>query len=93
MGRYGLVKLEQNAGLMIIGDTGRLVIGKASEASISKRNSNYAPIVPTNLDYAIKVGLADGNEEAWTNEERLAALLRMGCTVDENGFVKFTKTT
>lgn len=89
-GRYGLVKLEGGAGFAIIGNTGRLIIQRALKNSISKRASFYSPIVPENLDYAVKCAMTDGVGSAWTDEERLAALLRMGCTVDDNGFVKWT---
>ena len=43
-----------------------------------------------NIDLAVKSAMCDGNGAAWTDAERIAALLRMGCTVDENGFVKWT---
>ena len=42
------------------------------------------------LDDAIRIGFSDGVGASWTDTERLAALLRMGCTVDDNGFVKWT---
>ena len=38
----------------------------------------------------IKYAITDGIGSAWTDTERIAALLRMGCTVDDNGFVKWT---
>lgn len=44
----------------------------------------------SNLDYVIKSAMCDGKGGAWTDVERIAALLRMGCTVDDNGFVKWT---
>ena len=51
--------------------------------------SSNGPITPPVLDYAIKKAMCDGIGAAWTDTERIAALLRMGCTVDDNGFVKW----
>ena len=88
--RYGLVKFENSAGIMILGDTGRMIIQRASQEDINTHHQNYNPIVPSNLDYAVKCAMSDGKGAEWTDEERINALLRMGCTVDENGFVKWT---
>lgn len=93
LGRYGLVVLEYGGGLQVLGNSGRLIIQMASNQNISGRNNYYNPITSTNLDYAVKCAMTDGKGSAWTDEERLNALLRMGCTVDENGFVKFTATS
>ena len=49
----------------------------------------HHPICPGYLDYSVKAAMCDGKGAAWTDAERLAALLRMGCTVDDNGFVKW----
>lgn len=50
----------------------------------------HFPICPGYLDYSVKSAMCDGKGAAWTDVERIAALLRMGCTVDDNGFVKWT---
>ena len=50
----------------------------------------HSSICPGYLDYSVKAAMCDGKGAAWTDVERLAALLRMGCTVDDNGFVKWT---
>lgn len=89
LGRYGLVCLENGSGFTIIGNTGRLIIKQATKQMISDRNNSFSPITSTNLDYAVKYAMTDGKGSAWTDAERLACLLRMGCTVDENGFVKW----
>ena len=62
----------------------------ANDSQIDGRSTNYNSIVPSKLDYAVKAAMCDGKGAAWTDAERIAALLRMGCTVDENGFVKWT---
>nr|DAR34775.1 MAG TPA: nucleoid-associated protein [Caudoviricetes sp.] len=48
------------------------------------------PITPTNLDKAVKAAMCDGKGAAWTDAERLAALLRLGCTVGDDGIVRWT---
>ena len=58
---------------------------------IGSIGSNYHnAICPGYLDYSVKSSMCDGKGAAWTDAERIAALLRMGCTVDDNGFVKWT---
>ncbi len=57
---------------------------------IIDRRLNYRGITSNTYDYAVKCAMTDGVGTAWTDTERIAALLRMGCTVDENGFVKCT---
>lgn len=42
------------------------------------------------LDNATKAAMCDGKGAAWTDTERQAALARMGCTVGDDGVVKFT---
>lgn len=51
------------------------------------------PITPPNLDYAVKAAMCDGKGAAWTDAERLAALLRLGCTVGDDGIVRWTAQT
>jgi hypothetical protein len=41
-------------GLRMSGTTGAVVISKASDAQIDAKTDNYYPIVPANLDYAVK---------------------------------------
>lgn len=85
---YALYQLNQAYGICTV-DTGRLAISAAMEAELSARTSNYKAIVPRNLDKAIKIALCDGKGPAYTDTERLAGLLRLGCTVDDDGFVKW----
>ena len=61
--------------------TGLVRINKATDDMISKRSNNYCPIVPLNLDYAVKSAMCDGKGAAWTAEEQAAARERMG--IDE----------
>ena len=57
--------------------SGILYITPASETQIDAKTHARRPIVPANLDYAIKKGLAD-NKLEWTEEEKMAALLQLG---------------
>ena len=86
---YELRKLNSGYGLCVL-DGGTEAVSFANDSQIDGRSSNYNPITPTKLDYAVKAAMCDGKGAAWTDAERIAALLRMGCTVDENGFVKWT---
>lgn len=54
-------------------------------------------IANRNFDLAVKKAMCDppgtgkySQPLLWTDVERISALLRMGCTVDDNGFVKWT---
>ena len=60
------------------GTTGLIRIQRATPTVIDERKSNYEPIVPTNLDYAVKVALSDGKGAEWTTEEKASARNRMG---------------
>lgn len=61
-------------------------------ADINNRSANIA-LSPYNLDYALKTAMCDGKGATWTDTERLAALLRLGCTVDDDGIVRWTAQT
>lgn len=67
-----------------------LYASTATNTAINNRWNGSGFIVPNNLDYAVKGAMCDGKGEAWTDAERIAALLRIGCAVDDNGFVKWT---
>lgn len=87
---YGVVKPNPGYGLNIYGSTVKeMGINPILNKGINDRQ-NYRPITGAQLDYAVKVAMCDGKGEIWTDAERIAALLRMGCMVDDNGFVKWT---
>lgn len=56
-----------------------LQISSAVNTDINAKSSNYKPIVPKNLDYAIKVGLTTNNITL-TDEEKASALSWLGVT-------------
>ena len=91
--RLGAVRVNDvsNARKIFINSrTGVLSIGTASSSGIMQRSSSIGVIDPGNLDNAVKISMCDGKANAWTDAERLAALLRMGCTVDDGGAVRWT---
>ena len=92
--RTGLVYIPKGYGLSFEYNTKNLVIDSPTDTLIYNRRTawqayNYALTV-RQIDTAVKSAMCDGKGAAWTDAERLAALLRIGCTVDENGFVKWT---
>lgn len=62
-------------------NTGLIRVAKASNNSLDERTNNYCPIVPVNLDYAVKAAMCDGKGAVWTADEQAAARERMG--IDE----------
>lgn len=88
--RYGLIRISGfQTGLMLF--EGELYLSTAGSDILSSRgtqySANYGGVTSANYDLAVKLAMTDGIGAAWTDAERLAALLRMGCTV-ENGIVK-----
>lgn len=61
--------------------SGLIRINKATDDMISKRSNGYCPIVPNNLDYAVKAAMCDGKGAAWTADEQAAGRERIG--IDE----------
>lgn len=78
---------------MYIEKDGLCYISYATQPEIDSRAAQRKTIVCYNLDYAIKAAMCDGKGAAWTDAERLAALLRLGCTVDDSGVVHWTSQT
>ena len=87
--KSGLVQFREGCGLQLISNY--LLVKAAGETEITNRTGTRSSIcADRTLDYAVKAAMCDGKGTAWTDAERLACLLRMGCTVDEDGFVKWT---
>ena len=76
-GEFGLPKIWNVYGVTA-NDDGYLQMLKADNNNINSRDANYRAIVPTNLDYAVKVALSDGKGAEWTTEEKASARERMG---------------
>lgn len=76
-GGYGLVKLsDANTGLTI-SNSGNLVVSPASNLNIEGKANAYKPIVPSNLDYAVKRGIAY-NSLTLTDAEKASACSLVG---------------
>ena len=84
-GLIGIAKTDWSS--LYTDANGNLRVIGAGVTQISNRS--VYPIMPKYIDYAVKSAMCDGKGDAWTDAERIAALLRMGCTVDDNGFVKW----
>ncbi len=74
--KAGVVKLKATEGIWLNGD--KLTINQATKENIDDK-INKRPIVPANLDYAIRVGLTT-NTEILTEEEKTAAQSWLGVT-------------
>ena len=77
-GSLGVVKPDVNYGTFVNGSTGIITTSRATESDITSRSQQYRPIVPNNLDYAVKAAMCDGKGAAWTADEQKAARERMG---------------
>lgn len=77
----GLISIDlysNNGGLYRANEaTGLIRIANAENASIDKRENSFCPIVPENLDYAVKAAMCDGKGATWTADEQAAARERM----------------
>lgn len=81
---YGLNKFDGNYGINIgsYGE-GNPYIKKAANWEIDLRNIDsygldFQPVVPTNLDYAVKAALTDGKGVAYTEAQKKNACERLG---------------
>ena len=73
-GNYGLIATNQNS------IPGGVTLARATNAEIDSKNQKFKPIVPANLDYAIKVGMTT-NTQVWTEEDRAKARELLGLTI------------
>jgi len=77
-GDYGLVKFGSTAsGLQIASGTGNLSIYAATSQNIIDKTNANRPIVSSNLDYAVKVGVTT-NGNSLTDTEKTNALTWLG---------------
>lgn len=79
IGRSGVISIADGYGIGIGGTSGDLFYVKsAKEAEINARINDFTPIVPKNLDYALKKAMCDGKGAEWTDEEKANARSRLG---------------
>lgn len=93
---FGMLRINDGYGLKTILSEGQskgiTYINRAQPANIDTRTSSYLPIVPSNLDYAVKAALCDGKGPAYTEEDRIAACDRIGA-VSKNTFELIEEVT
>lgn len=78
-GSYGVVKVGvPDLGGIQINANGNISNIAATNAQIDAHAGWFCPIVPSNLDYAVKAAMSDGKGAAWTAAEQAAARKRMG---------------
>lgn len=88
--KFGVAKTLSPYG--VYSKNGFLFIKSSTNDSILKRSSGYEPIVPKNLDYAVKCAMCDNIGVAWTAEEQAAARNRMGVPDYVSGLIDGIKT-
>lgn len=67
---YGVIKATRSGGFDLY--SGSLHIAAAGEREIDAKTAHYNPIVPSKLDYAVKVGVTT-NTETLTDDEKASA--------------------
>lgn len=91
---HGVVKIQNNYGIGV-NNNGELYIISPSDTMLSNRNTAstraYYPVTIGVLDKAVKSAICDNVGEAWTQDEKIAALTRFGITVDDDGICRFQK--
>lgn len=73
----GIVKAVYTHGLSMTSD-GLLHISRAGENEINQKTSQFRPIVPFILDYAVMKALTNPLNHEWTEEEKAKALELLG---------------
>lgn len=77
-GEAGLVVLNKNKGVFRANLTPQLEIVCAQESEIDGKTSQYKPIVPLKLDYAVMKALTDSKNHEWTDDEKALARALLG---------------
>lgn len=75
--KQGLVMVNGENGIGVNTEDGSLYIKSATEAEINGKSHSYNPIVPSNLNYAVKAGLTS-NSITLTEAEKTSALNWIG---------------
>ena len=75
---FGVVKVYNNKAYGLgFGGTGVLQVASASDAELLAKSQAYKPVVPSNLDYAVKVGITT-NTNTLTSSEQTTACAWLG---------------
>ena len=81
--KQGLVMVNGENGIGVNTEDGSLYIKSATEAEINDKTHSYNPIVPNNLNYAVKAGLTS-NSITLTEAEKTSALNWIGAIPSSN---------
>lgn len=81
-GKAGVMKVYEAYGIKVT--NGMAYIQSATKEEIDARTKDFKPIVPKNLDYAIKKSITT-NKEEWTEDEKLKAQERIGVSKIPSG--------
>lgn len=73
----GVVRTNSTYGINGNPANGLISVQRATEADITARR-NYRPIVPLDMDFALKAAMCDGTGSTWTESEKTAAKGRLG---------------
>lgn len=73
----GLATADSTFGTFVQEGSPIIRVQRAADSQIDNRNTLYCPIVPYNLDRAVKAAMCDGKGAAWTADEQKAARERM----------------
>lgn len=76
----GVVKVHSDYGLSV-DSKGNICTNKATEEMIDMRENQYNPIVPANVDYAVKKALTD-SKITWIDAEKKALFKLLGLDVE-----------
>ena len=87
--KAGLVKCSMPCGTTVDSD-GTIMLQAASNYEINDKTSNYKPIVPSTLDYAVKTSITTNTIEL-TDEEKTAAQNWLGVNGGSDGVGKTTE--
>lgn len=75
--KAGIVKITTAKGITVDAATGELSTVRADNSEIKARTNTNKPIVPSNLNYAVKIGITE-NEQILTNPEQVNAQKWLG---------------
>lgn len=76
-GTYGVIKLGSDSTGLILSNSGTLQTRRATDADVGSKTQLYRPIVPANLDLAVKTGVTT-NTISLTDAEKTDALTWLG---------------
>lgn len=83
----GSTKWTGNIG---INEDGTIILANTTQSIINNRYAGSKQFISAGiLDYAVKAALCDGKGEAWTVEEKKAALARLGLSLADDGAINW----